>query len=85
MMKGLLIKDKTHWCDRWSAEIATTLSILDASYDLIIFDRSHDLEDIKAVIADAPENIYQIVELEQAGEDIYDFMADSGLCYRKVG
>jgi hypothetical protein len=85
MMKGLVIKDKTHWCDRWSAELATTLRILDTSYDLIILDASHGLDDILAVIGDAPEEIYQIVELEQAGEERYDFMTDSGLCYRKVG
>ena len=81
-MKGLLIKDKTHWCDSWSAQIATRLEILDSTYNLLIFHQRHSAEDILAHIAEAPQEIFQIIDIEETREDCCDFISDSGIFYR---
>jgi len=83
-MKGLLIKDEILWHDRWSSELGSHLRTRDSSNNLIIFDAKYSKEDILSLIGDAPEDIYQIIELEQAPEEDCDFMADSGLCYRRL-
>lgn len=83
-MKGLWIKDELHWHDHWSAELGKHLKTRDSSYNLIIFDEQYGKEDIMAIIGEAPEGAYQIVDLEPASEEECDFMADSGLCYRRL-
>lgn len=81
-MKGLLIKDKTHWCDSWSAKMATRLEILDSSYNLLIFHQRHTLEEILSHLPDAPQHIFQIIDLEETHEDHSDIVSDSGTFYR---
>ena len=83
-MKGLLIKDEIRWHDHWSSELGKQLETRDSSNNLIIFAEKHGNEDILAIIAEAPEESYQILDLEQASEEECDFMADSGLCYRQL-
>lgn len=81
-MKGLLIKDKTHWCDAWSAEMATSLEILDSSYNLLIFHQRHSTEDILAYVSEAPQAIFEIIDLEESQEDCCDLVSDAGIFYR---
>jgi hypothetical protein len=81
-MKGLLIKDKTHWCDSWSARIATSLEILDSSYDILIFHHRHNVEDILALVSEAPSHLYRILDVEEAPENSSDFVSDTGKFYR---
>lgn len=83
-MKGLLIKDELRWHDHWSSAIGEKLTVKDSSNNLFIFDGRHTREEILNVIGDAPEELYQIFDLEEAPEEECDFMADSGLCYRKL-
>jgi hypothetical protein len=84
IMKGLLIKNRVSWRDCWSAEIGKKLRVMDSTYDLLIFDESHDTTDILAIIGEAPTSCYQILELEAASQDLCDFVADSGKCYRRL-
>ncbi|ABA88940.1 hypothetical protein Pcar_1697 [Syntrophotalea carbinolica DSM 2380] len=81
-MKGLLIKDKTHWCDSWSAQMATCLEILDSTYNLLIFHERHTAEEILAQMDNAPEHIYQIIDIEKGHEDNCDIVSDAGTYYR---
>jgi hypothetical protein len=83
-MKGLLIKDPTHWRDAWSAHIATHMAICDSTYNLLIFDDRHSAEEITAQIAEAPERVFQIIDLEEAAEHCCDFVSDAGRYYRRV-
>ncbi len=82
-MKGLLIKDRIRWRDCWSASIGSQLQVRDSSYDLLIFEKHHSLQDILKVIAEAPADAYQILELEEVPQDRCEFIADSGICYRR--
>ena len=81
-MKGLLIKDKTHWCDSWSSKMAIQFEILDSTYNLLIFHNRHTSEDILSQLPDAPQKIFEIIDLEQTHEDHSDFVSDSGTFYR---
>jgi hypothetical protein len=81
-MKGLLIKDMTHWCDSWSAHIATRLEILDSTYNLLIFHQRHSTDEILTHVSDAPPEIFQIIDLEETQEERSDFVSDSGTFYR---
>lgn len=81
-MKGLLIKDKTHWCDSWSSNMATRLEILDSTYNLLIFHKRHTSEEILSLLSEAPQKIFQIIELEETHEDHSDIVSDSGIYYR---
>jgi len=82
-MKGLLIEDEIRWRDSWSSQLGTHLETRDSSNNLIIFDDKHGKDDILSLIAEAPEEIYRILDLEKAEEEDCDFMADSGVCYRR--
>ncbi len=82
-MKGLLIKDRLRWRDCWSASIGSQLQVRDSSYDLLIFEKHHSLQDIQRVIGEAPADAYQILELEEVPQDRCEFIADSGTCYRR--
>jgi hypothetical protein len=81
-MKGLLIKDKTHWCDSWSSHMATSMEILDSTYNLLIFHPRHSTEEILAHASEAPESIFEIIDIVEAPEHCCDFVSDSGLFYR---
>jgi hypothetical protein len=83
-MKGLLIEDEIRWLDRWSAKLGTHLKTRDSSNNLIIFDGKYGKEEILALISEAPQDVYRIIDLEEAPEEDCDFMADSGICYRKL-
>jgi hypothetical protein len=82
-MKGLLIKDRIRWRDCWSAEIGSQLQVRDSTYDLLILEKHHSLQDLLKIIGEAPEGAYQILELEEVPEDRCEFVADSGICYRR--
>jgi hypothetical protein len=82
-MKGLLIKDRLRWRDCCSASIGSQLQIRDSSFDLRIFEKHHNPQDILKVIGEAPEDAYQIPELEEVPQDRCEFIADSGTCYRQ--
>jgi hypothetical protein len=82
-MKGLLIKDRLRWRDCWSASIGSQLQVRDSSFDLLIFENQHSLRDILKVIGEAPEDAYQILELEEVPQDSCEYIADSGTCYRR--
>ncbi len=83
-MKGLLIKDKTHWCDSWSSKMATQLEILDSTYNLLIFHNRHTSEDILSHLGGAPQKIFEIIDLEETYEDHSDIVSDSGTFYRII-
>lgn len=83
-MKALLIKDELHWRDHWSVELGKHLETRDSSNNLLIFTRGCDEKEIMSILADAPKGLYQIIDLEEAPEEDCDFMADSGVCYRKL-
>jgi hypothetical protein len=82
-MKGLLIKDRLRWRDCWSASIGSQLQVRDSSFDLLIFEENHSLKDILKVIGEAPEDAYQILELEEVPQDRCEFITDSGAYYRR--
>lgn len=81
-MKGLFIKDKTHWCDSWSSKMATHLEILDSTYNLLIFHHRHTSDEILSQLPDAPQTIFEIINLEETLEDHSDIVSDSGTFYR---
>lgn len=83
-MKALLIKNELHWQDHWSVELGKHLETRDSSNNLLIFSRACGEKEIMDVLADAPRDLYQIIDLEEAPEEDCDFMADSGTCYRKL-
>lgn len=83
-MKGLLIKDKTHWCDTWSAHLATSLEILDSSFNLLIFHHRHGEAEILSRVPEAPRHIFEILDLEEASEACSDLVSDTGTHYRIV-
>ncbi len=83
-MKALLIKDELYWLNEWSSKLGTMLDTKDSSNNLLIFAENCLEEDILKVIGKVPQNIYQIIDLEEAPEEDCDFMADSGTCYRTL-
>ena len=83
-MTGLRINDSVRWHDSWSAEIGRRLQVLDSSNDLLIFDPRYGRDEILEIIKEAPTDLYQLIDLEEAPETDCDFMADSGRCYRKL-
>lgn len=83
-MLGLIIRDEVRWHDRWSTEIGKTLTIKDSSDNLYIFDEQHKREDVLAILQDAPQELYQLLEVENAPEEECDYLADSGQCYRRI-
>lgn len=83
-MKALLIKDELHWHQGWSSKLGTMLDTKDSSNNLLIFAENCSEENILKILGEAPRDIYQIVDLEDAPEEDCDFMADSGACYRKL-
>jgi hypothetical protein len=83
-MIGLKIVDEVRWHDIWSAEIGKRLAILDSSNDLFVFASQHSQQDILALLQGVPQDIYQLLELDEAPEEDCDFMGDSGRCYRQL-
>lgn len=83
-MLGLLIRDEIRWHDRWSAEIGKKLIVKDSTNDMYVFDERHSREDILAILKEAPPELYQLFEVENAPEEDCDYIADSGQCYRKT-
>lgn len=83
-MRALWIKDELHWHDRWSSTLGASLETRDSSNNLLIFDEKHSREEILAFLAEAPREYYEILELTPATEEDFDFLADSGNCYRRL-
>ena len=83
-MKALLIKDELHWHPDWSSQLGTVLATRDSSNNLLIFAEGCSEQDIRKVIGKASPDMYEILDLEEAPREDCDFMADSGLCYRKL-
>lgn len=83
-MLGLIIRDHVRWHDRWSSEIGRHLAVMDSTDNMYVFDEKHSREDVLSVLGDAPDDLYQLVELETAPEENCDFMLDSGQCYTKI-
>lgn len=83
-MKALLITDELHWHRDWSSKLGTMLDIKDSSNNLLVFSEGCSENEIRQTISEAPGEIYQIMELEDATEEDCDFMADSGTCYRRL-
>lgn len=83
-MLGLRILDKVRWHDRWSSEVGRRLSVQDSTHDLFIFDPRHTREEILALLADAPADMYELFEVEDASQESCDFLADSGRCYDRA-
>jgi hypothetical protein len=83
-MLGLIIRDEIRWHDKWSAEIGKKLTVKDSSNDMYVFDEKHSREDILAILKEAPPDLYQLFELENAPDEDCDYMGDSGQCYRKT-
>jgi hypothetical protein len=83
-MKALLIKDEVLWNEESSSKLGTMLDIKDSSNNLLIFSETLSEADILKVIEASPRESYQLFDLEEAPEEDCDFMADSGICYRKL-
>lgn len=83
-MQALQIKDHIYWSDRWSAEIGRRLEVADSSEGLFIFPDTLPRETLLAVLKEVPPDLYRLYELEPAGEEYCDFLADSGKCYRQI-
>ncbi len=83
-MQGLRILDELRWHDRWSAEIGRHLAVKDSTNDLFIFAPGHDREEIRRLLQEVPDDLYELFDVESAPEEDCDFMADSGQCYRKI-
>ncbi|MBE0599142.1 MAG: hypothetical protein IH614_18000 [Desulfuromonadales bacterium] len=81
-MLALKILDKVRWHDQWSAEIGRKFSVWDSTHDLFIFDR-HSREEILELLKDAPGDLYELFEIEEAPAEGCDFLADSGRCYNR--
>jgi hypothetical protein len=82
-MKTLLIKNKFMWRDSASAALGEQLDVSDSSYNMLIFTEDNTEKDILDIISDVPKDAYQLFDLEKAPEDEYEYMADSGTCYRQ--
>lgn len=83
-MKALLIKDELAWHDSSSVALGAHLNISDSSNNLLIFDETNSERDILSLIGDVSEDAYQLLDLEEVPEDECEFMADSGVCYRRI-
>lgn len=83
-MKALMIKDELHWRDHWSVELGKHLETRDSTNNVIVFSGKCSEQEIRDILADAPDDLFEIIDLEEAPEEECDFMADSGLCYRKL-
>lgn len=83
-MNALIIKDHIYWSDDWSSEIGRQLAIHDSSEGLFIFERQVGKEAILNVLQGVPRDLYRLLELEEAGGENCDILADSGLCYRQL-
>lgn len=83
-MLGLKILDEVRWHDLWSAEIGKRLSVSDSSNDLFIFAAQHSRQEVLALLQGVPEELYQLLELDEAPQEDCDFMGDSGRCYRRL-
>jgi hypothetical protein len=83
-MLGLKIVDEVRWHDAWSAEIGRNMSVLDSSNDLFIFAKQHSKQEVISLLQGIPEDLYQLMELDEAPEEDCDFMGDSGRCYRRL-
>jgi hypothetical protein len=82
-MLGLVIRDKVRWHYSWSSEIGEKLNVVDSTENMYIFDEKHSKEEILGIIEDAPQDLYELLELETAPQDSCDFLLDSGRCYNK--
>ena len=83
-MKALLIKDELVWHDSTSVALGAHLDISDSSNNLLIFGEGNNERDIMNLIGDVSDEAYQLLEVEQVPEDECEFMADSGICYRRI-
>lgn len=83
-MQVLLIKDEIRWHDRWSSEIGRRLRVTDSTHHLFVFDEHHTREDILKVLSEVPEDLYRLVDVEEAPEENCEIQADSGKCYKEV-
>ncbi|MDO3379648.1 hypothetical protein [Geoalkalibacter halelectricus] len=83
-MKALLIKDSIRWRPAWSSEIGEKLEIKDSTHGLFIFDPKLSQDEILGMLEDIPADSYTLMELEEAPERDCEFIADSGLCYRRA-
>ncbi len=82
-MLGLVIRDEVRWRDSWSSEIGKQLDVVDSTDNMYIFDERHSKDDILAIIGKAPQDLYELFELETAPPDSCDYLLDSGRCYNK--
>jgi hypothetical protein len=62
--------------------MATQLEILDSTYNLLIFHNRHTSDEILSQLPDAPQHVFEIVNLEETHEDHSDIVSDSGIYYR---
>lgn len=83
-MLGLIIRDEVRWHDRWSSEIGRRFSVKDSTDNMYVFDERHSREEILSVLRDAPEDVFQLLDLQEAPEENCDFMLDSGRCYSRT-
>jgi len=82
-MKALSVKDELNWRDRWSVELGKNLEISDSTNNVLVFKDKYSEKEIRDIVSDAPNELFEIVDLEEAPKESCDFMADSGTCYRK--
>lgn len=83
-MKALRIKDELHWRDHWSVELGKRLETRDSTNNVLVFSDQCSEKEIREILAEAPDDLFEIIDLEEAPEEDCDFMADSGMCYRRL-
>lgn len=83
-MLGLRILDEVRWHDRWSSEIGRRLQVKDSTNNLFIFSDQQSREEILSLLQDAPDDMYELFEVETAPEEGCDYQADSGSCYNRI-
>lgn len=83
-MIGLMIKNEVYWHSDWSSDIGRLLEIKDSTAGMFIFDPALSREQILENLKDIPDTMYSLLELEEVPETDCEFIADSGLCYRRV-
>lgn len=83
-MQVLLIQDELRWHDRWSSEIGRRLRVKDSTHHMFVFDDRHSREDVLSVLTGVPEELYRLVNVEEAAEESCELLADSGKCYKEI-
>ncbi len=83
-MKALVIRNDLLWNQDISRRLGEKFDIRDSSNNLLIFSDGRRERELLKVIGNISKDSYQIVDLVESPDGECDFMADSGICYRRL-